>query len=64
MKAITKQCIKLKEDSFFLFWTKWFKIGNKKITYASSSKGDVLMFIKKRLNNDRTSYPEIHNKIS
>ena len=40
---------------FFLFWIKWFKIGNKKITYASSSKCDVLMFIKKRLNNDRTT---------
>ena len=37
---------------FFLFWAKWFKIGNKKITYASSSKCDVLMFIKNRLNND------------
>lgn len=31
---------------FFLFWTKWFKIGNKQIAYASSSKSDVIIFIR------------------
>ena len=40
-----KKMYQAERKVFFLFWTKWFKIGNKQKAYSSSHKKDVENFI-------------------